>query len=47
MSEAPTTTSRPDVSVIVVVYNDRDRLIDCLRSLEGQTLRSLMTEIIY
>jgi glycosyltransferase involved in cell wall biosynthesis len=32
--------------VIVVVYNDRDRLIDCLRSLKGQTRPSLTTEVV-
>lgn len=46
MSETPTAASRPDISVIVVVHNDRDRLTDCLRSLEGQTRQSLKTEII-
>ena len=38
--------SSPDVSVIVVVYNDRVRLIDCLRSLEDQTQQSHTIEIV-
>ncbi len=46
MSEASCTGSRPGVSVIVVTYNDRDRLIDCLRSLEAQTLKSATTETV-
>ncbi len=30
----------------MVAYNDRDRLIDCLRSLEAQTVLSSTTEIV-
>ncbi|MEN8164388.1 MAG: glycosyltransferase [Acidobacteriota bacterium] len=46
MSEASCTGLSPGVSVIVVTYNDRDRLIDCLRSLENQAVQSATTEII-
>ena len=46
MSAASSTAPRPDVSVIIVAYNDRDRLIDCLRSLECQTPPSLTIEIV-
>ncbi len=46
MSEVSASASCPDVSVVVVVYNERDRLIDCLRSLEGQRLNSHTAEIV-
>ncbi len=46
MSGVVGSPSRPDVSVIVVTRNDRDRLIDCLRSLEGQDCGSIEAEII-
>lgn len=46
MSGTEGPSSRPDVSVVVVVYNDRDRIIDCLRSVAGRPHSSLTVEII-
>lgn len=46
MSEVSASVSCPDISVVVVVYNERDRLIDCLRSLESQKLNSHTAEIV-
>lgn len=46
MSGPAVIEAHPGASVIVVTYNDRDRLIDCLRSLEDQTFSPARTEII-
>lgn len=46
MSEPSITETRPSVSVIVVTYNDCDRLSDCLRSLKDQSYSPIGTEII-
>ncbi len=46
MNEASATGPRPGVSIIVVTYNDRERLIDCLQSLKNQTFSPARTEII-
>lgn len=46
MSGVVDSPSPPDVSVIVVTRNDRDRLIDCLQSLEVQDCGSIEAEII-
>ena len=46
MSEHPTSGPSPDVSVVVVVRNDRDRVLDCLRSVEDQSIRSRDVETV-
>ena len=46
MSVVPAAASCPDLSIVIVAHNERDRLTGCLRSLEGQTTHSCTTEII-
>lgn len=46
MSGVVSSPLHPDVSVIVVTRNDRERLIDCLRSLEEQACESIEAEVI-
>lgn len=46
MSGTERSSSRPDVSIVIVVHNERDRIIDCLRSVAGRSHSSLIIEII-
>ena len=41
MTHLPTSASQPDVSVVVIVYNDARRLPTAVRSVLNQTLRNL------
>jgi glycosyltransferase involved in cell wall biosynthesis len=38
--------SRPVLSVVIVVHDDRERLVDCLRSLEGQIAGAGPVEVV-
>lgn len=46
MSDPNATGMKPRASVVIVTYNDRERLMDCLSSLDGQTARVAPAEVV-
>jgi glycosyltransferase involved in cell wall biosynthesis len=46
VSEGAVPADLPEVSVIVVVHNERERIVDCLRSLEEQIIGSTDVEVV-
>lgn len=46
MSDSNASGMQPRASVVIVTYNDRERLIDCLSSLDGQTAGAAPVEVV-